>query len=143
MTTFLLDVNVLVGLMLPGHSSHDVARSWFLAEGRQSWLTCPLTQNGAVRICSLPQTTGRNIQVSQATSTLHQLLASGNHQFIADSVSLLDPDAFDSELIRSPKQITGTYLLGLAAHHRAVLATFDRKLTSDSVRNPRAKVLLL
>lgn len=58
-------------------------------------------------------------------------------------MSILDADAFESNKIRSATQITNTYLLGLAAQHQAVLATFDRKLISDSVRSPNAEILYL
>src|SRR5260370_39492055 len=48
--TFLLDVNVLIALIDPVHVQHDAAHAWFAAYGQRSWATCPLTENGVLRI---------------------------------------------------------------------------------------------
>ena len=50
MTRYLLDVNVLIALIDPAHVQHDRAHDWFTAQGRQAWATCPLTENGVLRI---------------------------------------------------------------------------------------------
>ena len=55
MTTFLLDINVLLALSDPLHIQHEAAHQWFAQEGKKSWATCPLTENGFVRIASHPQ----------------------------------------------------------------------------------------
>ncbi|MEA9444378.1 hypothetical protein SK355_03445 [Candidatus Fukatsuia symbiotica] len=58
--TFLLDVNVLIALIDPAHIQHDAAHNWFKKQGQQAWATCPLTENGVLRI-------GMNgIQIHQA-----------------------------------------------------------------------------
>jgi len=49
---FLLDVNVLVALPFPSHSSHQTAHDWFRKERDRLWATCALTQAGFVRIAS-------------------------------------------------------------------------------------------
>ena len=46
----LLDVNVLVALFDPDHVHHDIAHDWFSDEGHAGWATCPLTENGFVRV---------------------------------------------------------------------------------------------
>jgi predicted nucleic acid-binding protein len=43
-------VNVLIALLDPGHIQHDLAHEWFAAQGKQSWATCPLIENGVLRI---------------------------------------------------------------------------------------------
>jgi predicted nucleic acid-binding protein len=48
----LLDVNVLIALIDSRHESHRLARTWFLGERQIRWATCPLTENGVVRILS-------------------------------------------------------------------------------------------
>jgi uncharacterized protein len=48
--TFLLDVNVLIALIDPTHVGHDAAHAWFAATGAASWATCPVTENGVLRI---------------------------------------------------------------------------------------------
>jgi predicted nucleic acid-binding protein len=53
--TFLLDVNVLIALIDPSHVSHDAAHRWFDAEGKATWATCPITENGVIRIVGSPK----------------------------------------------------------------------------------------
>jgi toxin-antitoxin system PIN domain toxin len=143
MTSFLLDVNVLASLMIPGHESHDRCRTWFLQEGRQAWLTCPITQNGAIRLAWNPAISGRRFTIRRVAEELRLLTTVGNHRFIHDSVSLLDVAVFDLEVLDGPKQTTDTYLLGLAAMNDATFATMDRGIVNDSVRSPNAKVHLI
>jgi predicted nucleic acid-binding protein len=49
-TRFLLDVNVLISLIDPAHVQHDKAHEWFDRSGKKAWATCPLTENGVLRI---------------------------------------------------------------------------------------------
>ena len=48
----LLDVNVLIALLDSDHASHDTAIDWFAKHARQGWASCPITQNGCIRIMS-------------------------------------------------------------------------------------------
>lgn len=52
--TFLLDVNVLIALIDPEHIDHDTAHAWFAALSGDGWATCPIVENGVVRIVSHP-----------------------------------------------------------------------------------------
>ena len=47
---YLLDVNVLIALSDPAHVQHELAHDWFAAHGQHAWATCPITQNGLLRI---------------------------------------------------------------------------------------------
>jgi predicted nucleic acid-binding protein len=49
---YLLDVNVLLALCDPLHVHHAAAHRWFAAVGRFAWATCPITENGFVRIAA-------------------------------------------------------------------------------------------
>jgi predicted nucleic acid-binding protein len=51
----LLDVNVLVALFDPDHVHHELAHDWFGDHRAQGWATCPVTQNGLVRVLSNPR----------------------------------------------------------------------------------------
>jgi predicted nucleic acid-binding protein len=53
--TFLLDLNVLIALIDPTHISHDTAHDWFSAEALDGWATCPLVENGVIRIVAHPR----------------------------------------------------------------------------------------
>jgi len=50
----LLDVNVLIALLDPDHVYHATAQAWWVQHRQQGWASCPLTQNGCVRILSQP-----------------------------------------------------------------------------------------
>lgn len=50
----LFDVNVLVALFDPHHSSHASAIHWFDQHGASGWASCPITQNGCLRVMSQP-----------------------------------------------------------------------------------------
>ena len=46
----LLDINVLIALLDSDHSLHQRAREWFSRNAVTGWTSCPITQNGCVRI---------------------------------------------------------------------------------------------
>ncbi len=50
MNRYLRDVKVLIALIDPTDLQHDRAHDWFAAQGRQAWATCPLPENGVLRI---------------------------------------------------------------------------------------------
>lgn len=140
--TALLDVNVLIALVDPSHVHHDVAHAWF-AEGRSDWATCPITQNGLVRIISHPKYPNGVASPAVALSLLSGLTAVGKHVFWPDDVGLLDPRAFHADRLLASHQVTDVYLLGLAARRRGRLVTFDRRLSSDAVPGGSSALLTL
>ena len=48
------DVSIITALHDTAHIGHSLARHWFSTKGRFGWATCPLTQNGFMRIASQP-----------------------------------------------------------------------------------------
>ncbi|MBP1742910.1 MAG: domain protein family protein, partial [Deltaproteobacteria bacterium] len=54
MTIYLLDINLLLALSDPMHIHHPLAHRWFAEKGQHAWATCPLTENGFIRIASHP-----------------------------------------------------------------------------------------
>ena len=50
----LLDVNVLIALIDPAHEFHAPAHFWFQQNRKHGWATCPITENGCLRILSKP-----------------------------------------------------------------------------------------
>jgi uncharacterized protein len=129
---YLLDINVIIALIDPSHVHHDRAHAWFDATGRHDWLSCPLTENGAVRIVSHPRYSNHQSPVTVIDS-VRSLTGVGNHRFVPDEVSLLDPKMVDAEALLSSGQITDSYLLALAVQAGAHLATFDTKLVTSAV----------
>jgi uncharacterized protein len=131
--TFLLDVNVLIALIDPVHVQHNAAHEWFAIEGNRAWATCPLTENGVLRIVghsNYPNSPGSPATVAQLIAGLRAL---PGHTFWPDDVSLMDASKFDVSRMLSSTQIADSYLLGLARSHGGRLATFDRRLVADTV----------
>lgn len=50
----LLDVNVLIALLDADHLLHDRATAWYGSHAGSGWASCPITENGCVRIMSHP-----------------------------------------------------------------------------------------
>lgn len=141
--TFLLDVNVLIALFDPGHVAHDVAHEWFQSTGRNSWATCPLTENGVLRILGQPSYPNSPGPPSNVALLLTQLRSLSGHQFWADDISLPDETLVDSTHLLTPGQITDTYLLALAKFHGGRLATLDRRLSTAAVKDGKTSLHII
>lgn len=133
MTRYLLDVNVLVALIDPAHVQHDRAHDWFAAKGKKAWATCPLTENGVLRIVGHPRYPSSPGTPAAVAELMSVLVALGGHEFWPDDVSLLDDKRVDDNRLLDSSQVTDTYLLALARAHGGKLATFDRHLVTDAV----------
>jgi toxin-antitoxin system PIN domain toxin len=132
-TRFLLDVNVLIALIDPTHVQHDRAHHWFTSMGRRAWATCPLTENGVLRIVGnsrYPSSPGNPAAVAELMTVF---LALGGHEFWPDDVSLFDATSVDTTRLLNSAQITDSYLLALAGAHGGKLATFDRHMVTAAV----------
>lgn len=141
--TFLLDVNVLIALIDPGHVAHDDAHSWFQAEGQAGWSTCPLTENGVIRIVGnpkYPNSPGSPATVAAIVAKLRQL---PGHSFWPDELSLVGCQEVDTTKILTSAQVTDTYLLALAKSRSGRLASFDRKLSVQAVRGGKSALHLI
>lgn len=138
----LLDVNVLVALLDGGHLHHRVAMDWLAAHARAGWASCPLTQNGCLRILSLP--TYPNPQPpARVAERLAAATADRSHAFWPDSLSLLEPERLHWERVLSTRHITDVYLLALAVEHRGCLVTFDRSVAVAAVPGALKKHLVV
>jgi toxin-antitoxin system PIN domain toxin len=133
--TYLLDVNILVALMDPMHSQSDIAHRWFAEIGTHSWATCPITQNGVIRIASNPRFTNIPGNPRDVAEIVRRFVAHPDHQFWPDDISLLDASLVDTSRLLTPGQITDSYLLALAIAHGGKLATLDRRLITDAAKN--------
>jgi toxin-antitoxin system PIN domain toxin len=128
----LLDVNVLIALLDADHSLHPRATQWLESHARDGWASCPITENGCVRIMSHPGYPNA-LPVRAVMERLAEAGASSFHEFWADDVSLLDVEVADSARIHGPRQITDVYLLALAVRHRGRFVTLDASVSQDAV----------
>ena len=138
----LLDVNVLVALLDRTHLHHRVATDWLAANVSRGWASCPLTQNGCVRILSLPSY--RNAQSPSAVADrLGQATGNQSHEFWPDSVSVVEKGRLHWDRVLSSRQITDVYLLALAVARGGRLVTLDRSIAIEAVPGAVAKHLLV
>lgn len=133
--TYLLDVNVLIALMDSAHVHNPSALQWFSTHGRHAWATCPLTENAVLRIVGQPSYPNYFGNPSLVAERVAQFVARPDHHFWPDDISLLDARKFDLNRLLNASQVTDSYLLALAIAHGGQLATFDRRLIPDAVKN--------
>lgn len=133
----LLDVNVLLSLLDSAHQHHRVSVRWFrevaVAHG---WATCPLTENGFVRVISNPNYPNIRLTPAMAARALASFKAGfpGVHVFWPEEICLTDTRVFDLSILTGPRQITDAYLAGLADTHQGRLATLDGGVPWRAVR---------
>jgi toxin-antitoxin system PIN domain toxin len=133
LTRALLDVNVLIALLDPDHSLHRRAREWFGRNAPGGWTSCPITQNGCVRIMSHPGYPNP-LPVRAVVERLGEATQSPYHQFWADDISLLDPQIADASRIHGPRQLTDLYLFALAVSRGGRFATFDGSVPVNAIK---------
>jgi len=128
----LLDVNVLIALLDADHVHHAAATEWLGRNIEKGWASCPITQNGCVRILSQPKYPNP-LPATQVADRLAEAAATPHHKFWPDSVSLLDSAIIDRSRLLSPRQVTDAYLLALAVAHGGRFVTFDRSVPLAAV----------
>jgi toxin-antitoxin system PIN domain toxin len=138
----LLDINVLIALLDADHVHHGRARTWLEAEISRGWATCPLTQNGCVRVLSQLGYPAP-VPARDVIGRLRDAVAHPSHEFWPDDVSLLDDRAVDAARVLGPRQVTDLYLLALAVRHGGRFATFDGGVPRSPVHGARPEQLVV
>ena len=138
----LLDVNVLIALLDADHTLHARATRWFADRARQGWASCPITQNGCVRILSHPGYPNP-LPVAAVVERLGEACATPIHEFWPDNISLLDAGVVDPARVHGPRQLTDVYLFALAIRHRGQFVTFDTAVPRDAVKGADSTHLLV
>lgn len=133
----LLDVNVLIALLDADHVLHARATTWFGSNARSGWASCPITQNGCIRIMSHPGYPNA-LPARAVMERLTEACSSSLHEFWPDDISLLDAGVVEAGLIHGPRQLSDIYLLALAMRHRGRFVTFDTSVPLDAVRSAEA-----
>jgi len=117
-TTYLLDANALIALVISDHEHHDRAAQW--AAGADEIALCPIVEGALVRFL---------VRVgeshSTAIATLSALYRSQRCAFWSDSISYMAAELGHAVGYR---QVTDAYLAALAASRGCRLATFDQAL---------------
>ncbi|MFP5236460.1 MAG: TA system VapC family ribonuclease toxin [Acidobacteriota bacterium] len=143
MRRYLLDVNVLIALIDPAHVQHERAHAWFGTAGNTAWATCPLTQNGVLRIVGHPRYPNSAGTPAAVAELLTGMLALPGHEFWPDDVTLMDSKRVDRARLLDSAQVTDSYLLALAVAHGGQLATFDQNLVTQAVIEGHGSLCLI
>ncbi|MEP7247292.1 MAG: TA system VapC family ribonuclease toxin [Gammaproteobacteria bacterium] len=138
----LLDVNVLIALFDADHVSHHATLQWFGNHANDGWASCPITQNGCLRIMSHPAYPN-SYPVHAISERLHGATSASVHEFWPDSVSILNEQLIDTTRVHGARPLTDVYLLALAVHRGGYLVTFDRSIAMDAVLGATASHLLV
>lgn len=142
MSRALLDVNVLLALLDSDHIDHERAFRWLDSTVEDGWASCPITENGFVRIISQPRYPSP-ISPSEAIDLLDRATSGGHHEFWPCDLSVLDATIVDRSRLHGPRQVTDAYLLALAVARDGRFVTFDRSLPISSVRGATAEHVTL
>ncbi len=138
----LLDVNVLIALLDGGHIHHRRASDWLAQEINQGWASCPLTQNGCLRIMSQPSYP-QALPLAAVAERLARATTHQAHAFIPDDYSLLEAGRVSWETMLGHRQVTDAYLLGLAIRHGCRFVTLDGRVGLNKVTGGEAAHLLV
>lgn len=138
----LLDINVLIALLDADHSLHERARTWFGANARSGWASCPITQNGCVRVMTHPGYPNA-LPVRPVIERLREATENAHHEFWPDDVSLLESRTADASRIHGPRQITDLYLLALAVRREGRFVTFDASIATSAITGAEKRHLLM
>lgn len=137
----LLDVNVLIALVDAEHIHHQPATRFFPQAQAHGWATCPITENGFLRILGRPGRSVADNSPNMTRTLLHGLLAKPGHQFWNDNISASDTRLFPT--LPASRHLTDIYLLALAVKHGGRFATFDAGIDASLVPGGPAACFLI
>ena len=139
----LLDVKVWIALFDDAHQFSDRANAFVSGPGAQI-ATCPLVENGVIRIMSMPSYGRRGgLPMQQVRARLSEACIALDHDFWPDDASLRNDALVDFSRVQGHNQITDLYLLALAVQHGGCLVTFDQAIALSSVHGATAAHLRL
>ncbi len=137
----LLDVNVLIALHDAQHVHHRLASEWFVANVAAGWASCPLTENGCIRVMSQPGY-ANPVSIGAALGLLKRSCAASVHAFWPDDLSVLDETRLLHAHLHGHRQLTDVYLLALAVRHGGRFVTFDARVPVSAVHGAAKRHLL-
>lgn len=138
----LYDVNALIAFLDAEHLHKPRIHQWWTQNRHHGWASCPLTQNGFVRVVSQPGYSSP-IAIRRAFEHLRQNTETAGHVFWPDDISCLDEELIAPSHVLGPRQLTDIYLLALAVKHGGRLVTFDRSIPVAAVHGARPDHLVV
>jgi toxin-antitoxin system PIN domain toxin len=122
--SWLLDGNVLVAAMLPGHIHHERVHAWLATIKGDSFATCPVTEGTLLRMHMIH---GRDKSAVAAWAALAAVRAHPAHVFWPESFSYIE---IQPARLTGHRQITDAWLAELARRQGGKLATLDEPLSA-------------
>ena len=106
--------------------------------------TCPLVENGVVRVLNLPGYSKLGpVGFEVVASKLAEICASVDHAFWPDDMSLRTTGMVNWPRVLGHNQITDLYLLALAVAHDGCLVTLDHRVATSTIVGAAERHLLL
>lgn len=136
----LLDINVLIALLDRGHLSHQTTLRWMEMELPHGWATCPITQNGVIRIMAQPAYPNQR-PAAKVVDRLAEACSHPSHEFWPEDISLVRDGLVNWTRVLGSRQITDLYLLALAASRGGRFVTLDQRIQPDLVSTATAEHL--
>jgi predicted nucleic acid-binding protein len=120
---------------------HERVQEWFHRERGRAWATCPITENGFLRILGHPNYKDVPGSPEELQEALDMICSAPGHQFWPDAISLTDRKKYLH--LPSSKHLTDFYLLALAVHYKGKLATLDCRIDSSMISGGEKAYLLI
>ena len=111
-------------------------------EIQSSWASCPLTENGGIRIMSPPGYPNA-LPAGAIAERLAAVTATSHHVFWPDAVSILDSGRIAWNAVLVSRQVADVYLLALAVQQGGRLVTLDRAGPLQAVPEARSRHLVV
>ncbi len=140
---YLLDTNVIIARMDPGHQFHSRVSAWMRATRQLRIATTAITELGFLRIYGHPKYIGGPGSPAGAALDLGLLRSFPGHAFLADSPSIIGAYMVTDLTHVSPKQLTDLYLLALAVWHKTRFVTLDEKIPAQLVKDGSASCVII
>jgi len=136
----LLDINFLLAVFFKKHPHHEKAAQYYREFSAHGWATCPITENGFLRI-GLQQVFRDEAQSSSnLRNALRAWKLNSNHQFWADDISITNDLILE---IPENKSVTELYLLALAVKNGGKFISFDKRIQADLVRGGKSALIVI
>jgi len=140
---YLPDVNVWVALLDEAHVFHAQALA-FIEQPALKIATCPLIENGVIRVLNLPgYSKFGTVGFAPVSQKLAAICTDIDHAFWPDGVSLRTAGVVNWPRVMGHNQITDVYLLALAALNQGCLVTLDHRVSLNTVVGATRQNLLL
>ena len=138
----LLDVNVWIALFDENHNHHGLAAHLLATPGIKI-ATCPLIENGVIRVLNLPSYTKMGpLGFDNVRRMMERVCQNTDHEFWPDDITLRQAP-IDWSRVMGHNQLTDVYLLALAVAHGGCLTSFDHRIALSTITTATAAHLRL